>query len=297
MSGKGAGTAKGESGRAGLKIVEISIAETDTSGRLRPAHPAVVEQLAGDIEARGLRQPIEVARKGKGWQLVSGLHRFMACKSLGWSTIPSVEVTGNLPALQRDQLLENLARNELSALERCQFTAVLKGLFLSENPGAARGVAGGKARQGQQMPSLALAEWYGEIAARSERAIRTIKRQAAIGERLDEEAADRLRGSEFEDNQFELEALSKRHAEQQRQVAAMLTDPDSPAGSVANALAALAGQPAEAADRAGRTIAKALDRFRRWGRSERREFVSGLSDAEFDELVELRRAVIKAGQI
>lgn len=272
-----------------MKIVEIPIAEIDAAGRLRPATASVVEQLAADIGRRGLRQPIEVARKARDnkWRLVSGLHRLEACKALGRATIEAVEVKGNLPELQRDQLLENLARNELSALERCQFTAVLKGLFLSEHPEAARGIAGGNARQNQQIPSLGLADWYGQIATRSERSKKTVQRQALIGENLDADAADLLRGTEFEDSQVELEALAKRVPEEQRAIAAMLIDPDSPARSVREALAILVGQPAEPADAAERTIAKLADRFRSWGRAERRKFVEALGDAELDELAEL----------
>ena len=280
-----------------MKIVEVPVAEIDADGRLRPAAMAVVEQLAADIARRGLRQPIEVARKarGKGWRLVSGLHRLEACKMLGREAIEAVEVTGNLPALQRDQLLENLARNELSALERCQFTAVLKGLFLSENPGAARGIAGAAAKHGVQTPSLGLAEWYSQIATRSERSKKTVQRQALIGENLDGEAADMLRGTDFEDNQFELEALCRLDPARQRQVAAKLADPGSPVASVRDALAALAGQPADTP--AKNPVAGYLDRWRAWPRAQRREFVYGLTDAEFDELVELRRAGVEGGAV
>lgn len=291
MSDKGIGTPKGESRQRSLKIVDIPVAEIDTAGRIRPATAAMVEQLARDITARKLRLPVEVAKTEKGWRLVSGLHRLEACRLLGWTAIPAIVVKGTSATLRRDEYLENLIRNELTVLERCQVTAALKQQFLEENPEAGHG---GDRRSADREQGASLASWYANIAARSERAKRTIQLQASIGERLDARAADRLRGTDFEDNQSELEALSKRHAEEQRAIAAMLTDPESPANNVREALAMLAGQPADRADGDERAIRGLVDRWRRWPRANRREFIYALTDEEFDEMVELRRA--RAGE-
>lgn len=273
-----------------MKVVEIRVAEIVVGPRLRPFTERAVAAIAPSIARDGVRQPIEVAKAGKRWKLVSGLHRLEASRLAGRETIPAVVVKGNAAQLRRMELSENLTRNDLSALERCQFTAEMKRLFLAENPAAARGVAGGKARHNQQMPSVALAEWYGEIAARSERAIRTIKRQASIGETLDAAAADMLRGTDFEDNQAELEALSKRPPEQQRDIARLLKSWNSVGytGGVREALAELTGQAAAAGER--NPVGGYLDRWRRWPRANRREFVYALSDEEFEEIVELRAA-------
>lgn len=279
-----------------MKIVEIPIAEIDTGGRMRPAHATVVEQLARDIKARNLRLPVEVARKlrGPGWRLVSGLHRVQACQLLGWEIIPAIEVKGTKATLTRDEYLENLVRNELTVLERCQVTAALKQQFLDENPEAGHG---GDRRSANRNQDSNLRTWYSDIAARSERSAATIQRQASIGERLDAEAADQLRGTEFEDNQFELEALSKRHPEQQRKIAEMLADPGYPVNSVREALAWLAGPSTEIKDDADRAIRGIVDRWRRWPRANRQAFVYSLTDEEFQEIVELREAGVFGGVV
>lgn len=213
-----------------MKLISIPIASIDASGRCRPVTPAVAEQLAADIGNRGLRQPVEVAAKGKDkWKLVAGGHRLEACRLLGWAEIPAFEVTGETLELRRDELLENLARNELSKLERAQFLAKLKEVYQQLNPETKRG---GDRTQGKRQ-CLPFAE---SVAARTDLAVRTINLSAAIGEGLDEAAADRLRGTHFEDNQKELELLAKQPTDEQAGVVDLLLRAEDPAPTVAAAV-------------------------------------------------------------
>lgn len=217
-----------------MKLITVPIASIDASGRCRPVTPAVARQLAADISVRGLRQPVEVAAKGKGeWRLVSGGHRLEACRLLGWAEIQAFEVTGKTLDLRRDELLENLARNELSKLERAQFLARLNDVYLQLNPETAQGVAGGKARQGSATAKLAFAE---SVAARTDMAMRTIARATAIGKGLDDVAAERLRGTAFEDNQKELEALARQARDEQAAIVDLLLRAEEPAPTVAAAV-------------------------------------------------------------
>lgn len=173
-----------------MQIVTVRLVTLEISDRRRPAAYRVVEQLARDIEKRGLRQPIEVAKTKGGHRLVAGLHRVMACKSLGWTEIPAVVVKGDAVSLRRDELLENLARNELSKLERCLFVAELKRLHQEENPAAKNGgdrKSAEFAAQNQSAKFGNLIDWYSDVAARSDRAVRSIAREAMIGERLSPE--------------------------------------------------------------------------------------------------------------
>lgn len=285
MGRKTIGTPKGEMSLA-LKVVEIPLAEIVVGPRMRPVNERAVQALAPSVSRYGVRQPIEVAKAGKGWRLVSGLHRLEASRRAGYETIPAVVVRGTVPELRKMEISENLTRNDLSALERCQFTAELKRMFLAENPEAGHG--GDRQNQTGESKRASLRTWYQEIAVRSERGGATVRRQAAIGEHLDGAAADHLRGTDFEDNQFELEALSKRPPEEQRDVARLLTHKSKPAGSVRAALAELTGMPAAAGER--NPVGGYLDRWRRWPRENRRAFIYELSDAEFEEMIELRQA-------
>lgn len=202
-----------------MKIVLIKIEDIDVTGRLRPVHLEVVSGLAGDIKSRGLRQPIEVVKQstGRPYRLVSGGHRLGACTSLEWSEISAVIVTGSEDELRADELLENLARSELSRLERAQFLAELKGVFQSINPDAKHGGD----RTVEQNASLA--SWYDVVASRSQDSIRKIKQYTAIGEHLTDDAAAAIRGTEFEEKLNELEALSRLEADQQTVIVARLT--------------------------------------------------------------------------
>jgi hypothetical protein len=66
--------------------------------RERDASPEAVRSLADSIRVVGLLQPIVVRKAGNGYDLVAGLHRLMACTSLGWVRIPVVKQGGAEPA-------------------------------------------------------------------------------------------------------------------------------------------------------------------------------------------------------
>lgn len=58
------------------------------------AHPQLsrlpLETLAASIEREGLREPISVRATEKGYQIVDGNRRLMACRLLNWRQIPAV---------------------------------------------------------------------------------------------------------------------------------------------------------------------------------------------------------------
>ena len=172
------------------------------------------------------------------YRLVAGAHRLAACKLAGQAEIEAFVVSGTEVELRRAEILENLARNELSALERAQFLAELKRLFQEANPDAKHG--GNRTKK----QDAKLASWYADVVLRSERGLRTIKRDTAIGARLSHAAAEMMRGTDFEDNQRELEALSKLEPATQKKVAAILTDSKNPAPSVAFARKIVEGHTA-----------------------------------------------------
>ncbi len=58
----------------------------------RNLNPETIEAIAESILERGQQTPISVRWDGKGYVLVSGLHRLEACKALGEETIAAVVV-------------------------------------------------------------------------------------------------------------------------------------------------------------------------------------------------------------
>lgn len=56
-----------------------------------PAQAAETQALAASIRERGLLQPIVVAPASNGrYRILAGHRRFLACRTLGWKTIPAV---------------------------------------------------------------------------------------------------------------------------------------------------------------------------------------------------------------
>lgn len=264
-----------------MRAVEIPVAAIDDSNRARPVTGFVAEQLAWDIEARGLRQPIEVAatRPGEGigaeYRLVSGGHRLAAFKRLNRETIPAFVVTGDPLVLRRDELLENLARNELSALERAQFLAELKRVYQALHPDAKNG--GDRTTE----QSAKLANWYRDVAQRSGWAVRTIERAAQIGERIAPEAAELLRGTPFEDKQSELALLAKAEPTKQPKIAALVARKQMAEPSIRAAIARVEGRTQTPASTDDRSLAKLLDAWSRAPMRARRAFIQTVMDGEF----------------
>lgn len=262
-----------------MKIVTIPIKQIDATGRSRPVSPAVAAQLAEDIAQRGLRQPIEVAETDAGWRLVSGGHRLEAHNILGVEKIDAVAVAGNTLELRRDELMENLARSELTALERAVSLADLKGIYQELNPGARHG--GDRTKE----QDATLASWYLHVAHRSERSERTIKRYAAIGQGLSPKSVERLRRTEFEDNQRDLELLSRQDHDRQAKILALLFGPKDPAKSVGDAIERLDGHTGTAGE-ADKKLNGLVDRWGRAPKDTRRAFIMAAEEEHLDELAE-----------
>ncbi len=93
----------------------------------RPIEQTHVAALAQSMEALGLRTPIEVQMTdGEHAMLVTGLHRLMAARQLGWEEIEvRVLEEGELDEfdLQLWQIDENLMRRELSEPELAEHKA------------------------------------------------------------------------------------------------------------------------------------------------------------------------------
>jgi small-conductance mechanosensitive channel len=79
-------------------VQQIPIAQINPPDMVADAHD--VEALAQSIAARGLLQPIIVARRPSDgtYDVLAGHLRFMACKSLGWKTIPAMVKSAAAPA-------------------------------------------------------------------------------------------------------------------------------------------------------------------------------------------------------
>jgi len=77
-------------------------------------------ELVSSIEAVGLLQPVIVRRHLDGYQLIAGERRWRAAQKLGWQKIPAVIKEADDRTLLTLALVENLQRDNLSAIEEAR---------------------------------------------------------------------------------------------------------------------------------------------------------------------------------
>jgi ParB family transcriptional regulator, chromosome partitioning protein len=77
---------------------------------------ALVE-LTASIEASGLLQPVLVRPKNGKFELIAGERRWRAIQRLGWAKIPAVVKEADDQTLLTLALIENLQRNDLTAID------------------------------------------------------------------------------------------------------------------------------------------------------------------------------------
>jgi len=78
---------------------------------------AELVELTASIEASGLLQPVVVRPRNGKYELIAGERRWRAVQRLGWSKIPAVVKEVDDPTLLTLALIENLQRDNLSAID------------------------------------------------------------------------------------------------------------------------------------------------------------------------------------
>lgn len=242
-----------------LAIHNIPVESIDVpADRARDYDEEAARALAAIIAEQGLLHPIRVRRNGERWRLISGLHRLRAFGINQQTLIPaSVAEAGTDDEALLEEVMENLGRHELNALDRCHHLYELKQVWERMYPQAKRGgdknVQKGRGAKRQTLPfgedggeifgfSKATAEKIGL----SERAIR---QDVKIWTGLVPTARRRLAGTDLAKKQTELKALSELQATPQLKVIDLILGADHPQiGNVAEALLFLQGGVAMSAE-------------------------------------------------
>jgi ParB family chromosome partitioning protein len=126
-----AASSKPDTPKGARAVCSIAVdAITVPSERLRKLRPEVVDWLVESITARSLLEPIIVRRRGAGYELIAGHHRFEAARNCGHQTIRA-EVYDSLSDDEAEliQIDENLIRANLSDAERILHVARRKELY------------------------------------------------------------------------------------------------------------------------------------------------------------------------
>jgi ParB family chromosome partitioning protein len=117
------------------EIVEINIDEL----RPNPYQPRKVfkdealDELADSIKEHGVFQPIIVKKSIKGYEIIAGERRYRASKKAGLTKIPAIVRAFTDEQMMEIALLENLQRENLSAIEEAQaYKSMIDKLYLTQ---------------------------------------------------------------------------------------------------------------------------------------------------------------------
>ena len=290
-------TAPGEAETAyPRRSLPVQLAQVRVADRLRLAlDEAKVETIAGSMAELGLQSPVLLrpwraagAEGSEAWgredaglfALVAGAHRLEAARRLGWAYIEALIVEGTPDEFRLIEIDENLARAELTVLDRARFLAACKRIHERMHPSHQRG--GDRKSidyvEENRSAKFALRSFSHDTMAHTGLSRRAVYRAVEIGKGLDDQAARDLAGTGLADREGDLHALSRMPASKQRVIAAICRA--SPRGATqGKALAALEGRGKRAkTTTGGRTPAgaglAALQRARRGADEEtRRRFL------------------------
>jgi ParB family chromosome partitioning protein len=199
--------------------------------RLRVLSSEAVAELAESMAGLGLRTPISVVagvakREGGGadtvaFDLVAGLHRLAACKSLGWDEIDVSVVQFDADQRVLWEIDENLCRAELTELERGEHLLRRKEIYEERYPETRAGMAqawGANLALGHDVADKMSATPFAEdAAAKTGLTDRHIRRSMARVRKIDDRVRDRVRVlPEIADSGVELDALAEMEVAEQR---------------------------------------------------------------------------------
>lgn len=225
-----------------LDLIDVS------EQRARAQDPAWVEALAVLIAEQGLFHPISVRHRNGRYQLVSGLRRLLALQSLGEAEVPCrVSEASTDDDARLEEVMENLGREELIAMDRCHHLYELKQVWERKYPHTANGgdrkSTEAKIRTQSLRSDSANEEVFGFARANAEKiglSKRTIEQGVKIWTDLSDLSRDRLIGMDLARKQTELKALSEQSHKRQEMILDLILS-DAGVGNVAGALLALDG--------------------------------------------------------
>ena len=221
------------------RIEAVPLADIEVGERLRAAlDDAVITSLGESMAARGLQSPVVLNAPENGrFMLIAGAHRLEAAKRLGWDDIPAIVLDVGLTEARLIEIDENLARAELSALDRAVFLKTRKALYERFHPNARR-------RGGDRKSSKAGAgapAFTTEVSARVGLSARAVRRAVAIGEGLDERLVEALGATPIAGRERVLHRLARLPRATQRRAAAQVKAGADAVGTI-NSLLTRGGQ-------------------------------------------------------
>lgn len=214
-----------------IAIKQITIPEN----RARELNEHWVEALAGMIEQSGLINPISVIADGNAYRLVSGHHRLAAFITLERDHIPArLSQASNEHEARLEEVIENIGRNELNALDRAQHLFELDQAYKALHPELEKG--------GDKQTSLTIEDRSAIFALRSEildqigLSRRSFFNAVAIWKGLSESSKATIQGTWLADHQAGLQQLATQKPAMQKKICGVLFSTPPKATNVADAM-------------------------------------------------------------
>ncbi|MBO0346010.1 ParB N-terminal domain-containing protein [Roseibium sp. CAU 1637] len=232
-------------------------------GRLREIDGDWADCLSGMFLETGQKTPIDVIATEKRFTLVAGAHRLCAARLAKWKEIdarilsPASEQAAD--ELRLHEILENIARKDFNALERCEAFFEMKRIYEALHPQTKNGGKRGNQHTGGQKRQMAIFAFCQSAAETTGLSDRSVRLAVQIWEGLAPASRERLKGTPFAVRQSDLKALSDLDEDTQSKVLDILVGPVPRAASIADALVILHGRkPLTAAERIFRTVSDSL---------------------------------------
>jgi len=227
------------------RVADIKV----TPQRRKMLDEATVLRLAPSIQRNGLFSPIRIRSDGT---LVCGLHRLAAHERLGLEMIEVFVDDSDPIDAELDEIEENLARRELTVLERALAEYRQKVLYLQKYPESRRGMAGALAKHVQAKSiSFATATTEGNGGGK-----RMVEQRVQIAEALGKETVALIAEAPIADNHSQLLALARAPEDLRHPVAVYLVEHT--VTTVRTALMVVSGSAATSAPKPRRLATGAL---------------------------------------
>jgi N6-adenosine-specific RNA methylase IME4 len=192
-------------------VIDTSIQSIIIKSRKRSLNTEKVTKLAESINRLGLLHPIAI---DEHFNLLAGLHRIEACKSLGWQTIPAIiRQNGDALLAELTEIDENLIRNELTVLEQGEHLnrrdEVLTEMGMRAKQGDNRFT---NDRGAESAPLKTTADIAAEVGIPKRR----VQERKQIASKITDEVKDAIRDTELADKATDLLQLARLEPEAQK---------------------------------------------------------------------------------
>ena len=215
------------------RVIPMALSEIRVMDRRRTLDPDQVRVIAESMERIGLQSPIIVRldlADPAGCVLVAGAHRLAAAKELGWLKIDALVVDGEADELALIEIDENLARAELTPLDRALFLAERREIF--NRGGSRRGQPRGIGNS--EVANTAPVSFAEEARGLTGLSRRGVFRSLEIASGLDPELVDALQGTPLAEREGDLHRLARLPAAEQRAALQRIREADTAPGRLAD---------------------------------------------------------------